>query len=211
FNKTEVDALLDDKLNFNDQFDAYTNGEDDTLLLLKANQSTTYIKAETDYLISQIEVGDVDLSGYMTLDISQAITANKTFYNACRFIRSIDGMGIIIGASFIKSGVDDSIVLLGAGGTKLISEFSSSVDDSNYVKNTVIGNLTATSFIKSGQDDTSFLLAGDGDRLLSDFSNGSATVEILASGIAINETASEFGLQQEQVAVVAQVAQDNVL
>ncbi|KAA6378292.1 MAG: hypothetical protein EZS28_026181, partial [Streblomastix strix] len=38
-------------------------------------------------------------------------------------------------ASIVKSGADDSVVLLGAGGTKPISEFSSSVDDSKYVKN----------------------------------------------------------------------------
>ncbi|KAA6365994.1 MAG: hypothetical protein EZS28_038480 [Streblomastix strix] len=70
----------------------------------------------------------------MTLGTSQTITANKTFYNACRFISSIDGMATIIGASFVKSGADDNVVLLGAGGTKPISEFSNSVDDSNYVK-----------------------------------------------------------------------------
>ncbi|KAA6403922.1 MAG: hypothetical protein EZS28_000560 [Streblomastix strix] len=43
-------------------------------------------------------------------------------------------MAIITGASFVKSGVDDSVILFGVGGTKLISEFSSSVDDSNIVK-----------------------------------------------------------------------------
>ncbi|KAA6402353.1 MAG: hypothetical protein EZS28_002116, partial [Streblomastix strix] len=87
---------------------SYTKGEDDALLLLKANQSTTYTKTETDYLISQIEVGDVDLSGYMTLGTSQTITANKTFNNACRFVSSIDGMGTITGSSFVKSGADDT-------------------------------------------------------------------------------------------------------
>ncbi|KAA6366641.1 MAG: hypothetical protein EZS28_037831, partial [Streblomastix strix] len=103
-------------------------------LLLKANQSSTYTKTETDYLISQIDVGDVDLSGYMTLGTSQTINANKTFNNACRFISSIDGMATITGASFVKSGADDSVVFLGAGGTTPISEFSNSVDDQNYVK-----------------------------------------------------------------------------
>ncbi|KAA6319998.1 MAG: hypothetical protein EZS28_054746, partial [Streblomastix strix] len=138
---------------------SYTKGEDDALLLLKANQSTTYTKTETDQLISQIEVGDVDLSGYYTktktdellddksatIDLSnyvslgtaQTITANKTFNNACRFINSIDGMGTITGSQFVKSGADDTVVLLGAGGTKPISEFGGgSIDDSNYVKKT---------------------------------------------------------------------------
>ncbi|KAA6397555.1 MAG: hypothetical protein EZS28_006924, partial [Streblomastix strix] len=103
YSKTEADALFDDKLNVGDQIYAYNKGEDDALLLLKANQSTTYTKTETDYLIQQIEVGDVDLSGYMTLVTSQTITTNKTFNNACRFISSIDGMATITIASFVKS------------------------------------------------------------------------------------------------------------
>ncbi|KAA6369290.1 MAG: hypothetical protein EZS28_035183, partial [Streblomastix strix] len=135
--KGEDDALLLLKADKTQLIDAYTKGEDDALLLLKANQTTTYTKTETDYLISQIEVGDVDLSGYMTLDTSQTITANKTFNNACRFVSSIDEMATITGTSFVKSGADDTVVLLGAGGTKPLSEFASgSVDDSNYVKKT---------------------------------------------------------------------------
>ncbi|KAA6361681.1 MAG: hypothetical protein EZS28_042792, partial [Streblomastix strix] len=117
-----------------EQIDAYTKGEDDALLFLKANQSTIYIKTEIDYQISKIEVCDVDLSGCMTLDTTQAITTNKSFNDACRFISSLDGMSSITWSSFVKSGADDTVVLLGAGGTKSISEFSSSVDDSNYVK-----------------------------------------------------------------------------
>ncbi|KAA6380172.1 MAG: hypothetical protein EZS28_024303 [Streblomastix strix] len=134
YTKGESDNLLNNKTNSGV---SYTKGEDDALLLLKANQSTTYTKTETDYLISQIEVGDVDLSGYMTLDTSQTIIANKTFNNACRFVSSIDGMATITGTSFVKSGANDTVVLLGAGGTKPLSEFASgSVDDSNYVKKT---------------------------------------------------------------------------
>ncbi|KAA6357921.1 MAG: hypothetical protein EZS28_046552, partial [Streblomastix strix] len=131
YTKGEADNLLNKKTNSGV---SYTKGEDDALLLLKADKTTTYIKTETDYLISQINVGDVDLSGYMTLGTSWTISANKTFNNACRFISSIDGMATITGASFVKSGADDSVVLLGAGGTKPISEFSNSVDDSSYVK-----------------------------------------------------------------------------
>ncbi|KAA6358650.1 MAG: hypothetical protein EZS28_045823, partial [Streblomastix strix] len=78
-------------------------------------------------------------------------------------------MSTVTGSSFIKSGADNTAVLLGASGTKLISEFITTIDDSNYVKKMVIGNLTATQFIKSGKDDTSVLLAREGDVLLSLF------------------------------------------
>ncbi|KAA6372230.1 MAG: hypothetical protein EZS28_032243, partial [Streblomastix strix] len=100
YTKGEADNLLNYKA---DSGVSYTKGEDDALLLLKANQTTTYTKTETDYLISQIEVEDVDLSGYMTLGTSQTITANKTFNNACRFVSSIDGMATITGSQFVKS------------------------------------------------------------------------------------------------------------
>ncbi|KAA6363758.1 MAG: hypothetical protein EZS28_040715, partial [Streblomastix strix] len=72
----------------------------------------------------------------MTLGTSQTITANKTLNNSCRFVSSIDGMSTVTGSSFIKSGADNTVVLLGAGGTKPIAEFGGSVDDSNYVKKT---------------------------------------------------------------------------
>ncbi|KAA6376025.1 MAG: hypothetical protein EZS28_028449 [Streblomastix strix] len=135
YTKGEINNFLNN--NKADSVVSQTKGEDDALLLLKTNQSTTYIKIEIDYLISQIEVSDVDLSGCMTLGTSQTITANKTFNNACRFISSIDGMSTVTGSQFVKSGADDSVVFLGAGGTKLISEIGGgSVDDSNYVKKT---------------------------------------------------------------------------
>ncbi|KAA6373420.1 MAG: hypothetical protein EZS28_031054 [Streblomastix strix] len=185
--KQEDDNLLNNKA---DSGVSDTKGEDSAQLLFKANHSTTYIKTETDYLIPQIEIDDADLSGYMTLSIAQTINANKTFNNAFRFICSIDGMSSITESSFIKSDADDSIILFGASGTKPISEFSSSVDDSNCVKkrwryedyitlgvvksefvsciysDSINGNLTATQFIKSGKDDTQVLLACGGDRLL---------------------------------------------
>ncbi|KAA6403818.1 MAG: hypothetical protein EZS28_000653 [Streblomastix strix] len=156
YTKGEDDALLLLKGDKTQLIDSFTKGEDDALLLLKANQSTTYIKIETIQLISQIEVGDVDLSGYfnktktdellgektdatelsnyVTLGTSWTINANKTFKNACRFVNTIDGMSTITGSSFVKSGADNTVVLLGAGGTKPISEFTTTIDDSNYVK-----------------------------------------------------------------------------
>ncbi|KAA6384300.1 MAG: hypothetical protein EZS28_020173 [Streblomastix strix] len=142
YTKGETNNLLNNKA---DLGVSYTKGEDDALLLLKANQSITYRKTETDQLISQIEVGYVDLSGYMTLGTSQTITANKTFNNAYRFVSSIDGMATITGSQFVKSGADDTDVLLGADGTKPISEFAGSPTDlSDYYTKTQTYSKTET-------------------------------------------------------------------
>ncbi|KAA6367475.1 MAG: hypothetical protein EZS28_036999 [Streblomastix strix] len=158
YTKTEDDALLLLKADKTQLIDSQTKGETNNLLNNKANQSTTYTKTETDQLISQVDVGDVDLtdyynktkidqllgekadtielSNYVTLGTSQTINANKTFNNACRFTSTIDGMSTITGSSFVKSDADNTVVLLGAGGTKPIAEFGGSVDNSNYVKKT---------------------------------------------------------------------------
>ncbi|KAA6388055.1 MAG: hypothetical protein EZS28_016419 [Streblomastix strix] len=111
YTKGEINNLLKNKA---DSGVSYTKGEDDALLLLKANQSSTYTKIETDQFISQIEVGDVVLSGFMTLGTSQTKTANKSFNYACRFVSFTDGMATITGTQFVKSGADDTVVLLGA-------------------------------------------------------------------------------------------------
>ncbi|KAA6371401.1 MAG: hypothetical protein EZS28_033072, partial [Streblomastix strix] len=159
YTKSEDDALLLLKADKTQLIDSYTKGETDNLLNNKANQSTTYTKIETDQLISQIDTGSVDLtdyynktktdelldekanttdlSNYMILGTSQTITANKTFNNACRFISSIDGMSTVTGSAFAKSGADDTVVLLGAVGTKPISEFISAPTGlSNYYTKT---------------------------------------------------------------------------
>ncbi|KAA6378978.1 MAG: hypothetical protein EZS28_025494, partial [Streblomastix strix] len=60
---------------------------------------------------------------------AQTITANKTFNNSCRFVSSIDGISTVTRSSFIKSGANDTVVLLGEGGTKPISEFVSAPTD----------------------------------------------------------------------------------
>ncbi|KAA6368736.1 MAG: hypothetical protein EZS28_035737, partial [Streblomastix strix] len=155
YTKTQDDALLLLKADKTQLIDSYTKTETNNLLSNNANQSTTYTKIETDQLISQVDVGDVDLtdyynktktdellsekadstelSNYMTLGTSQTINANKTFNNACRFVSSIDGMSTVTGSSFVKSGADDTVVLYGAGGTKTISEFADTPTDlSNY-------------------------------------------------------------------------------
>ncbi|KAA6382566.1 MAG: hypothetical protein EZS28_021906 [Streblomastix strix] len=156
YTKGEDDTLLLLKADKTQLIESYAKIETNYLLDNKANYSTTCTKTETDQLISDIDVGDVDftyyanktktdelleenaditeLSNYVTLDTSQTINANKTFKNACRFTGTIDGMSTITGSTFTKSSADNTIVLLGAGGTKPIAEFGGSVDDSNYVK-----------------------------------------------------------------------------
>ncbi|KAA6373453.1 MAG: hypothetical protein EZS28_031020 [Streblomastix strix] len=55
YNKTEVDPLLDNKLNVIDQIAAYSKTQDDALLLLKADKTQliyTYLKGEADNLLS---------------------------------------------------------------------------------------------------------------------------------------------------------------
>ncbi|KAA6356040.1 MAG: hypothetical protein EZS28_048432, partial [Streblomastix strix] len=54
-------------------------------------------------------------------------------------------MATITGALFVKSGADDNVVLLGAGGTKPISEFAGSPTDlSNYYTKSKIYSKTET-------------------------------------------------------------------
>ncbi|KAA6390649.1 MAG: hypothetical protein EZS28_013821 [Streblomastix strix] len=138
----EADNLLNNKANLGV---SYSKQEDDALLLLKTNRSTTYTKIDTDQHISQIEVGDIDLSSLMTLGSAQTINANKTFNNSCRFVSSIDGMATITGASFVKSGLDDNVVLLGAGCIKSISEFAGTPTDlSDYYTKTQTYSKTET-------------------------------------------------------------------
>ncbi|KAA6402905.1 MAG: hypothetical protein EZS28_001567 [Streblomastix strix] len=167
YTKEEDDALLLLKADKTQLIDSYAMTETNNLLNDKANQSTTCIKIETDQLISQIDTGNVDLSSYytktktdelldekanttdlsnyMTLDTAQTINANKIFNNACRFVSSIDGMSTVTGSSFVKSGADDTVVLLGASGTKPISEFAGAPTDlSNYCAKTQTYSQTDT-------------------------------------------------------------------
>ncbi|KAA6384515.1 MAG: hypothetical protein EZS28_019960 [Streblomastix strix] len=188
YSQTETDYLLSNKANTGVSYiqredeelllakadktkliDSYKNSQTDNLLNNKANQSKKYIQTETDQLITQINVGDVDLSNYYTitktdellvekadsdyvtanfdsttdlanyviLGTSQTITANKIFSNSCRFVSSIDGMSTGTESSFIKSSADNTVELLGAVGTKPISEFVSAPTDlSNYYTKT---------------------------------------------------------------------------
>ncbi|KAA6371869.1 MAG: hypothetical protein EZS28_032605 [Streblomastix strix] len=146
YTKGEDDALLLLKADKAQLINVYTNGEADNLFNNKADQSTTYTKIETDQFVTKIDVGDIDLtdyytktktdelldekaattelSNYVSLGTAQIINTNRTYNNSCRFVSSIDGMSTVTGASFVKSGADNTVVLLGAGGIKPLSEFS---------------------------------------------------------------------------------------
>ncbi|KAA6358609.1 MAG: hypothetical protein EZS28_045863, partial [Streblomastix strix] len=83
--------------------------------------------------------------------------ANKTFNKACRFISSIDGMSTVTGSSFVKSGADDTVGLLGAGGTKPLSEFVNEPTDlSNYYTKTQTFSQTEANnkFVRLEEDET---------------------------------------------------------
>ncbi|KAA6403098.1 MAG: hypothetical protein EZS28_001376 [Streblomastix strix] len=190
YTKGEDDILLFAKANKIQLIDSYTKTETNNQQNDKANQSTTYIKTEPDQLISQIDAGDVDssnyytktktyelldekadttdLANYVTLGTAQTITANKTFNNICRFVSSIDGMSTVTRSSFIKSGAGNTIVILGAGCTKPISD-EKNTNQSITGSKTFTSNVNVSGFVKTGKDDTSVLLAHDGDRLLSSF------------------------------------------
>ncbi|KAA6387304.1 MAG: hypothetical protein EZS28_017171 [Streblomastix strix] len=166
YTKGEYDTLLLAKADKTQLIDSYTKTETNNLLNDKTNQSTSYIKTETDQFISQIDVCDVDLSiycakrktnellgekadttelsNYVTLGTSQTITTNKTSNNSCKFVSSIDIISTITGSSFVKSSADNTIVLFGAGGIKPILEFTTTIDDSNYVKKAQIYSRTET-------------------------------------------------------------------
>ncbi|KAA6382086.1 MAG: hypothetical protein EZS28_022390, partial [Streblomastix strix] len=123
YTKGEDDTLLLAKADKTQLIDSYTKTQTDNLLNNKANQSTTYTKTETESLLE--EKADVTaLNDYVTLGTTQTITGQKQFNSN------------VTAASFTKSGADNTVVLLGAGGTKPIAEFGGSVDDSNYVKKT---------------------------------------------------------------------------
>ncbi|KAA6387868.1 MAG: hypothetical protein EZS28_016606 [Streblomastix strix] len=135
YNREEVDALHDEKLNISDQIDAYIKQEDDALLLLKTNKSElidAYTKTEDDELLAirlreddallLLKADKTQLADYVDLTSTQIITGQKQFNSN------------ITAATFIISGTDNFVVLLGAGGTKAISEFSCSIDDSNFLK-----------------------------------------------------------------------------
>ncbi|KAA6384705.1 MAG: hypothetical protein EZS28_019768 [Streblomastix strix] len=105
----------------------------DNLYITKFDALEGLVTSETfnDQLLEKAD--KTELNDYMTLGTAQTINANKTFNNACRFTSTIDGMSSITGASFIKSGGTDQQILLANGTTKPLSDFSNSIDISNFV------------------------------------------------------------------------------
>ncbi|KAA6383140.1 MAG: hypothetical protein EZS28_021334 [Streblomastix strix] len=166
-----VDQNLKDILNSNANIGvSYTKRQDDAFLLFKVDKTQlidSYIK---DELLGE-KADTIELSNYMTLGTSQTINANKIFNNACRFVSSIDGMSTVTGSSFVKSGADDTVVLLGAvfkADTALLDDYVM-INSTQYFdgEKTFNANVNATGFVKTNKDDTSVLLAGGGDALLS--------------------------------------------
>ncbi|KAA6398637.1 MAG: hypothetical protein EZS28_005839 [Streblomastix strix] len=233
YTKTETNNLLNNKTNTGVSYcksetytrdEVYTKGQDDTLLLAKADKTQLFdsysknetyvrdevqIKTEIDQLISDIDVGDIDLTvyynktktdelldeklgttdlvNYVTLGTSQIITTNKIFNNACRFASSIDGMSTVIGSSFIKSGADNIVVLLGTGGIQPISKTEI---DNKYVRlegsvqQTITGRLKYVSSFGGTYDETqdpvenTYLTQSEVDVKLTNYVNISINQEI---------------------------------
>ncbi|KAA6397573.1 MAG: hypothetical protein EZS28_006903 [Streblomastix strix] len=121
YSKGETNNLLNSQI---DSGVSYSKGEDDALLSLKADKIqliNSYTNSEADILLSN------------KANQSTAFTKTETEY----LVSQIDVGDVdlsVTGSSSFKSGADNTVVLLGAGGTKPISEFGSGIiDDSNYV------------------------------------------------------------------------------
>ncbi|KAA6375671.1 MAG: hypothetical protein EZS28_028804, partial [Streblomastix strix] len=123
----------------------------DNLYITKFDALEGLVTSETfnDQLLEKADKTDLD--SYVTLGTAQSINANKIFNNAYRFTSTIDGMSTITGASFVKSGADDSVVLLGAGGTKPISDGGGG-DMSNYVKKIGADVQVINGILRKGED-----------------------------------------------------------
>ncbi|KAA6403923.1 MAG: hypothetical protein EZS28_000561 [Streblomastix strix] len=79
YNREEIDEKLDKKLNISDQIDAYTKGEDNALLLLKADKSElndAYSKTEADELLAlKLNISD-QINAYTKQEVD-ALLDNK--------------------------------------------------------------------------------------------------------------------------------------
>ncbi|KAA6382367.1 MAG: hypothetical protein EZS28_022107 [Streblomastix strix] len=132
YTKTQDDALLLLKVDKTQLIDSYTKAQDDALLLAKADKTTTYTKNETNNLLDEKEDAGALYSREKIDDMMSFKVETTDLANYVTL-----GMSTVTETSFIKSGADDSVVLLGAGGTKPISEFVSGAPDlSNYYTKT---------------------------------------------------------------------------
>ncbi|KAA6393092.1 MAG: hypothetical protein EZS28_011378 [Streblomastix strix] len=187
YSKTETDTLLDDKAVKTELIDSYSKTEDDVLLLLKAVISElidSYSKTEDEALIL-LKTNVADLTNYVDLTSAQTLIGQKQFgvvgvssiSKQCKNVasillagvgdmlviadseNSIYGMSIVTGSSFIKSGVEDSVVLLGAGDTKPISEINRNKQQicirlEGQIQQTLTGRLKYVNPFGGSYDDT---------------------------------------------------------
>ncbi|KAA6398926.1 MAG: hypothetical protein EZS28_005546 [Streblomastix strix] len=241
YSKRKNNAFLLMKADKTQLIDSYSNGETNNLLDNVVNQSTTYIKTETDQLISEIDVEDIDLtdyynkiktdellvekadatelSNYMTLGTEQTTNANKTINNACRFKSTIYGMSTINGTSFVKSGADNSVVLLGAGGTKPISEFTITIDDSNYVKKDcdvqdikgILRKITIDQLYPEPTDDDYITLGAVKSEIVSSIQSGSINGNLITTQfLKSNGTNQQVLLENETMKLLSEFASGSV-
>ncbi|KAA6374208.1 MAG: hypothetical protein EZS28_030264, partial [Streblomastix strix] len=200
YSKAEDDSkltLMTDKIEL---IDAYTKTESDS----------KFVDMTTDQTIGgniifnlEVRAPNSKLPGYSSdyVVMSGAMNNKSHFELTDEVDQTVAGIKIfsnnITAPAFIKSDGTNQQVLLANGTTKPLSEFTTTIDDSNYVNKMVMyydyitlgavkmefvssiycgsisGNLTATSFIKSGGTNQQVLLANGITKLLFEFSGGS--------------------------------------
>ncbi|KAA6388021.1 MAG: hypothetical protein EZS28_016456 [Streblomastix strix] len=191
YTRPEVNELLNEKADITDLDDYYSKSQtfakDEVYTRLKQISYSEKMLTKLNQLLDE-KADETDLANYVTLGTSQTITANKNFQNSCRFISTKDGMATDTGSSSVKSGVDETIVLLGAGGTKPIAEFGGCVDDSNYVKKT--GQAT--------QSITGKLIRKDSTESFGNLEIRQYTAKYNMEGAFVKKTNAKYGFVQKQ-------------
>ncbi|KAA6367102.1 MAG: hypothetical protein EZS28_037372, partial [Streblomastix strix] len=173
YNKTEVDSFLDEKADIGT---SYTKGEDDALLILKADETQlidSYTKTEDDALLLLKADKTELIDSYTKIETDQKLELKANITD------------LIV--SYTKT-EDDAMLLLKADRTDLIDSYSKSEDDAlllwkadkidldNFVDQSSaqtisgqkqFGIISVSSVSKLSKNDASILLAGGGDMLVS--------------------------------------------
>ncbi|KAA6385568.1 MAG: hypothetical protein EZS28_018905 [Streblomastix strix] len=97
------------------------------IAVLNYDNGNIVLARSKDRAISDLNAS-IDLSNYYYETEIESLLENKA--------ETTDGMSTVTWLSFIKSGADNTVVLLRAGGGKPIAELGGSVNDTNYVKKT---------------------------------------------------------------------------
>ncbi|KAA6367320.1 MAG: hypothetical protein EZS28_037153 [Streblomastix strix] len=154
YNRTEAEALFDDKLNISDKIDAYSKTEDDALLFLKADKSElidAYSKKEDDELLA------------LKLNISNQIDAyNKTEADALLD----DKQNISDQIDELSKTENDALMLLNANKTEL-DNYDDLSSTQTIIGQKQFGIINVSNISKYNKNDASILLAGGGDMLVS--------------------------------------------